>query len=239
MREIWEQATQTYNLPLTIGLIIFFVYWLVSSIGIMDFDTDVDIDLDTDVNADGVGFGFFSSVLSFVNATEVPLMLVLTLINIYMWAIAMLTNHVLNPEEIEWLALVLFGGNFVLSVILTKYTTKPIAPFFNSLKNDVEQAAPLIGQVGKVKSQVIDHRYGQVEIPRDKNAPALLNCKLSEGGEALEKGDDVLVVKYEESSQRYIVRSLTASHTDKLNEIYRESGKEETENLITTNEQYE
>ena len=239
MKELWEHATQTYNLPLTIGLIICCAYWLVSIIGVFDFDTEVDIDADVDIN--GGSGGLFSSILSFVNASEVPLMLILTLINVYMWAIAMLTNHVLNPENLSWLALVLFGLNFIISVILTKYTTKPLAPLFVSLQDDIEKALPLVGQTGKVKSRVIDHKYGQVEIRRDKGSPALINCKLSETDEPMVRGEDVLVVKYEESSQRYIVRSLSTHHKEKLNEISNEGETEEQaqENLTTNNEQYE
>ncbi len=241
MNELWEQATQTYNLPLTIGLIICCVYWLVSTIGIFDFDTDVDVDVDIDADMDvnSGSSGLFSSILSFVNASEVPLMLILTLINVYMWAIAMLTNHVLNPENISWLALVLFGLNFIISVILTRYTTKPLAPLFVSLQDDTEKALPLVGQTGKVKSRVIDHKYGQVEIPRDKDSPALINCKLSETDQPMVRGEDVLVVKYEESSQRYIVRSLSSHHKEKLNEIKSNPEEQESENLTTNNEQYE
>lgn len=206
-------------------------YWLISCIGIFDWGTDLDAEVDVQGN------GILGSFLSFVNASEVPLMLVLTLINVYMWAIAMLTNHVLNPANISWLALVLFMLNFIISVILTKYTTKPLAPLFKAIQDDVEKAPPLLGQTGKVKSRVLDHKYGQVEILRDKNAPALINCKLSETDKPLLRGEEVLVIKFDESSKHYICRSLTAHHQEKLKEI--NSDSEEPQISTTNNEQYE
>lgn len=244
MKELWEQATQTYNLPLTIGMIIFSVYWIISSIGLFDFDTDVDIDLDLDAEADiNVDGGIFSSILHFVNATDVPLMLILTLINTLMWGIAMATNHVINPENHQWLALALFIANFIVSVVITRYISKPLAPLFKSLQDDVEKALPLVGQVGKVKSRVLDHHYGQVEIPRDKDSPALINVKLSDTDSPLVRGDEVLVVKFDKDSQRYIVRSLTnqsiiQSQTNPNNNSHdndQETDQSEPTNLTTNN----
>ncbi len=222
---------QGYNLPLTVGLMLCCAYWLISCIGSMEFGTDLDADINPESG------GIFGTFLSFLNASEVPLMLVLTLINVYMWTIAMLTNHILNPADITWLALVLLLLNFIISAFLTKFTTKPLIPLFKSMQDDEEKSKPIIGESGKVKSRVLDHRYGQVEILRDKNAPALTNCKLSETDEPLMRGAEVLVVKYDEVKQLYIVRSLTTTHQDKLNEINSES--EQPEQFTTNYKQYE
>ncbi len=191
------------------GLIIFCLYWLVSSIGIFDFDTDVDVDLDIDAEADvDLNGGIFSSILNFVNAADVPLMLVLTLLNVSTWVISMISNEFWNPDHHLGIAAGLFVVNFIISVIITRYMTKPLAPLFHAIKNDVEAAEPLIGQSGKVKSRVLDHHYGQVQVKREKTSPALLNCKLSETDKPLVRGDEVLVVRYDKESKRYVVRSL-------------------------------
>ncbi len=184
-----------------------------SSIGIFDFDTDVDIDIDLDVDADAdldLNGGIFSSIMNFVNAAEVPIMLVLTVLNAAMWAISLTMNEQWNPNESLGLAAVFFFINFIISVLITKFITKPIAPLFNSIKKDVEAAEPLVGQVGKVKSRIIDHNYGQIIVDRKNTSPALLNCKLSETDKALVRGEEVIVIKFEKNSKRYIVRSLTA-----------------------------
>lgn len=242
MKELWEQATQVYNLPLTVGLIFFCAYWVISSIGIFDFDTDVDVDLDLDADSDvSIDGGIFSSILNFVNAAEVPVMLILTVLNAFMWAISMSVNEHWNPEGNLGIASLFFVLSFIVSIFLTKYLTKPIAPLFNSIKNDVEAATPLVGQVGKVKSRVLDHNYGQIIVERDKNAPALLSCKLSETDNALVRGDEVIVVKYEKESKRYIVRSLSiqlekVKADQAQNEEEPQDDEQSETNHLTTNE---
>ena len=208
MKELWIQATEIYNLPFTIGLIFFCVYWLISSFGVLDFDTDVDVDLDTDVDING---GIFSTILSFVNAVEVPVMLVLTVLNAVMWAISLTSNEQFNPEGSLSIAGMLLIANFVISVIITKYFTKPLAPLFNAIKKDVEAAEPLIGQSGKVKSRVLDHNYGQVVVLRHNTSPALVNCKLRESDKPLVRGEEVLIISHDKAAKKYIVRAVSDS----------------------------
>ena len=217
---------------------IFCAYWVISSIGIFDFDTDVDIDLDMDADADvSIDGGIFSSILNFVNAADVPVMLVLTLLNVSMWVISMISNEQWNPDASLGIAALFFILNFIISVVVTKFLTKPLAPLFNAIKTDVEAATPLIGQSGKVKSRILDHHYGQVEVARDKNAPALLNCKLSDSDAAMVRGEEVLIVKYDKESKRYIVRSL--AFNQKENSTSNSPNNEQitqtqTENLTTS-----
>ncbi len=208
VKELWEQALQSYNLPLTIGLIIFCAYWIVSSIGIFDFDANVNVDLDADAEIDLNG-GFFGTIMNFVNAADVPVMLVLTLLNVCTWVISMISNEFWNPDHSIGIAAGLFIANFIISVILVRYLTKPLAPLFNAIKNDTEAAEPLIGQSGIVKSRVLDHNYGQVRVKRHNTSPALLNCKLSDTDQPLVRGDEVLIVRFDKDSKKYVVRSLS------------------------------
>ena len=233
MKELWEQATQSYNLPLTVGLMIFCAYWIISSLGVLDFDTDVDLDLDLDADIEIDG-GIFSSILSFVNAAEVPIMLILTILNALMWAFSLTMNENWNPDGSLGIAAIFLIINFIISVILTKYITKPIAPLFNSIKKDAEAALPLVGQIGKVKSRVLDHNFGQIIVERDKNAPALLNCKLSESDKALVRGDEVIVVKYQKESKRYIVRSLSIQQEKEIPTQNIDAQQSQLNNLTTT-----
>lgn len=238
MKELWEQATQIYNLPLTIGLIFFCLYWIISSLGVFDFDSDVDVDLDVEADADvSASGGVFNSILNFVNAADVPVMLVLTVLNVFAWVISMISNGFWNPNHSIGIAALLFVLNFVISVVLTRYMTKPLMPIFKAIRNDVEAAAPLIGQSGKVKSKVLDHKYGQVEVKRDKQAPALLNCKLSENDQPLVRGNEVLVVSYEQSSKRYIVRSMRAMEDKSIfDQMLGENDQEKSMDNLTIKE---
>lgn len=213
MKELWIQATEVYNLPLTIGLICFCLYWIISSIGILDIDADLDIDTDIDVEG---GSSILGSLLNFVNATDVPVMLFLTVLNTFMWGISMLSNEWFNQSGHLGIAAGLLLVNFIISVLFAKYMTKPLAPLFNAIKKDVEAAEPLIGQTGIVKSRVLDHNYGQVEVPRLNTAPALVNCKLRESDRAMVRGEEVLIISHDKQAKKYLVRSLAGDCEDRL-----------------------
>lgn len=218
MKELWEQAIIYYNLPLTILLGFVVMFWLLSLLGTVDLDT-IDIDLEADVNADvdvdvngsdGAADGFFGSLLRFVNAQDVPVMVIISLLALFMWGIGIMSNFYLNPAESGLLALGFLFANFILSTLLVKVTTEPLRPFMRSIKNDQEHQEPLVGLAGTVKSRVLDSGFGQVEVPRDKGAPALLNAVLPEGRDALVRGDRILVIDFDKDQDKYVVHPAEA-----------------------------
>ncbi len=208
MKEIWEQAIIGYNLPLTILLGLVLLFWIVSLLGVGDFDADLDVDLDLDADggAGGQAEGTFGFLLRVVNAQDIPLMLVLSLLSIFMWAIAIASNFYLNPGQSSFLASLFLIGNFIVSVILVKVVTQPLRSFFRTMKNDKEHQEPLIGSAGHVKSRVLDSKFGQCEVIRPKGAPALLNCRLAEGEEPLVRGHKILVIGYDEETKKFIIK---------------------------------
>ena len=204
MKEIWEQAIRTYNMPLTVLLGVVFLFWIVSLLTGGDIDADVDVDVDTG----GVDtHGLTSGILRLVNAQDVPLTLVISVLTLFMWGISIVSNYYLNPNENGWVAFGLFLLNFIISVLLVKAVTQPLRSFFRTLKNDQEHKEPLIGSAGHVKSRVLDGHFGQCEIVRPKGAPALLNCRLAEGEEAMVRDEEILVIGYDDKTQKYIVKS--------------------------------
>lgn len=207
MKEIWEQALLSYNLPLTILLGLVFLFWIVSLLGVGDFDTDLDVDLDLEAEGDGHGEGALGFILRVVNAQDVPLMLVLSLLTLLMWALSITLNFHFNEEQSGGVASLLLIGNFFLSVLLVKLVTQPLRPLFKSIKNDKEHQEPLIGSAGHVKSRILDQDFGQCEVVRPKGAPALLNCRLAEGGEALVRGDQILIIGFDSENQKFIAKS--------------------------------
>jgi len=186
------------------------VYWLLSLIGTIDMDA-IDFDFDTDTEIDGevgtevsTGGNFIGTLLKVVNAQDVPIMMVLSLLTLFMWIGSILSNYMFNPTQSYITALGLGVANFIGSVLLVKLVTQPLRPFFKSIKKD-ETAIPLIGSIGTVKSRIMDHNYGQVSVPREKGAPALVNARLEEG--ALSRGETVLILSYDEEKNRYLAKS--------------------------------
>lgn len=201
--EIWQQAIRTYNLPLTILLGIVLLFWVVSLLTGGDFDADVDADIDVDGIDTG---GVLSVILRVVNAQDIPVTLVVSLLSLFLWGISILLNYYFNPNDNGWVAFGFFLLNFIMSVLLVKAVTQPLRPLFRAVKNDDEHKEPLIGSEGHIKSRVLDANFGQCEIIRPKGAPALLNCRLAEGEEVMLRDQKILVVAYDDTTQKYIVK---------------------------------
>ena len=217
VKELWEQALIGYNLPLTVlfGLVV--VFWLLTLLGAVDLDAlDIDLDVETD-GADGVGEGIFAVLLRFVNAHDIPVTIVLSLLSVFMWAGAILTNYYFNPEQNSLLAMAFLLVNLIISTLVVKFVTEPLRPFMRAIKDDGELQEPLVGMSGVVKSRVMDSSFGQVEVPRDKGAPALLNAILPEGQEPLVRGDQILVIDFDDQLDKYLVHPAPQGSHSELN----------------------
>lgn len=218
MIEIWNQALLAHNLPLSILLGFVVLFWILTIVGTVDLDSfdvnfDTDIDADLDANGASHGEGFLQGLLKVVNATDVPLMMILSMLTLFMWAISIFSNAALNPEHSYLIAGGLLVGNFILSCILVKIVTQPLLPFFKAFKKGENDDEPVIGRIGTVKSRIIDCKYGQVEVPRDNGAPAIVNCRMAENHPPLVRGNKVLIFKKSEDRTFFIAREA-----DKLTE---------------------
>lgn len=208
MKELWQQAILPCNLPLTILLGLVVVFWIVTLLGAIDLDS-ADVDLDADGNVDGLA-DVPAALLRLVNAGSVPVTVVLSILVLSMWVISLTLNFYFNPGHGIWLSVALFLATLVIGLIATKILTQPLVPLMRRLK-DAENATPVLGEVGVVRSIRIDSEYGQVEVQRPDGAPALLNARLGPDAEAAPRGTPVAIVSMDESTGVYLVRALPHS----------------------------
>lgn len=204
VQELWEQAILPYNLPLTILLGLVGVFWVLSFLGSLDFDF---LDFDCDADADGLG-NALGAFMRFVNAREVPLTIILSLLVLFTWAGSILGNFYLNPTQSTLLAIGYSFASLVGSSFLVKAVTHPLRPFLRQLKDEEENQVPLVGASGTVKSRTLDGDFGQIEVPRTAGAPALLNAVMTGPHAPLSRGDEVLVVAFDAQRDKYLVRPL-------------------------------
>ncbi len=200
VQELWNQAILPYNLPITILLGLVIVFWILTLIGSVGIDS---LDADTDADVGDVP----AAMLRVVNAGFVPLTVVLSILILVMWIVSITLNFYLNPNQSILLAIGIFLAAFVLGVIGTKLITQPLVPFMRRLK-EAENAAPVIGEVGVVRSIQLDSQYGQVEVQRADGAPALLNARLGADAEPVPRGTQVAIISMDESSGIYLARAL-------------------------------
>jgi hypothetical protein len=204
VKELWEQAILPYNLPVTILLGLVVVFWILTLAGAVSADADLDAGVnDADANLGDLP----GAMLRIVNAGYVPLTVVLTILILMIWIGSIVLNFYFNPGGSLLIALGFFVAAFVLGVIATKIITQPLVPFMRRLKQ-AENAPPVIGEVGVVRSIQLDPTYGQVEVQRADGAPALLNARLGSDSEAVPRGTEVAIISFDEPSGVYLVRPL-------------------------------
>jgi hypothetical protein len=208
VKELWEQAILPYNLPFTILLGLVVVYWLLTLLGAIGVDT-LDADLDAGDVSGELG-DLPAAMLRVVNAGAVPLTVVLSILILALWIFSILLNFYFNPGHSMLLAGGFFLAAFVLAVVATKIVTQPLVPLMRRLKA-AEDTAPVLGEVGIVRSIQIDSLYGQVEVERPDGAPALLNARLGPDSEPVPRGNPVAIISMDEASGIYLVRALPIS----------------------------
>ncbi len=219
MREFLQEAILPHNMPFTILLGCVILYWLIAMLGALDFEMldgllQVDTEIDGDASVEGAdsndgetgGPGIIQSMMNFMNASDVPIILVLSLLTLFTWAANLLGNHYLNPSHDGMIAAAVAFGAIIVGVLSAKWLTIPLKPFGRMIKS-AEKQEPVIGRSGFVRSPNLDHEFGQVEVEAE-GAPLLLNARLSVEGKSLPKGTSILVVAKEENSDWYTVRSL-------------------------------
>jgi len=202
VKELWEQAVLPYNLPLTIALGAVVVFWLFTLLGAAGVDT-FDVDL-PDEGGDPSQLGEVpGALLRLVNAGLVPLTVVLSVLVLAVWITSVTINYYFNPDQSMILAGAYFLIALVAGVVLTKLLTQPLVPLMRRLK-EAENAKPVVGEIGTVRSIELTDCYGQVEVVRNDGAPAILNARLSEGSAPLPRGTEVLVLSLDPATGVYL-----------------------------------
>lgn len=199
-------------MPITLLLGFCMLYWILNIIGFLDLDfLDFADDSDLDVDADHAGNHFADSVLGqalrFMNAAEVPLMVVLTVLFLSMWVCSVIVTSAVNPDHNNLISAGIFGSSFVVSVLAAKLITQPLRPLFKALRRGENDDEPVFGREATVVSLTLDQNGGQVEVPREQGAPALLSARLSTGA-PVQRGDTVVLFARDENTGIYLARRI-------------------------------
>lgn len=184
-------------------LCLFVVYWLLAALGTLDIDS-----LDIDADADADGGGFMAGFLKVVNATDVPLMLVLSLICLFKWMLLMFYHGYVAFAAVWWGGLLGIIGAFIIACILTKLLMKPLAPLFEVFKQGENDEEPVYGRECEVVSGTLTSEYGRVEIPRERGAPAVVACRLTDGDVPLKRGDKVVLFDHDKEKGLYVAKRI-------------------------------
>ena len=218
MSIIFTEALKSHNLPLTILLGVVVIYWLVVIIGALGVDSlDFDVDADTDLDANvGSGGGAGMAVLRFLNFGQIPALIIISVLILFLWTLSILGNYIFNGGGFLLVSLGLFFLNLLISAVITKVTTAPLKRLFVALNAEGDTHEPIIGRVCSIRSLEVTTTNGQAEIERD-GATLLINVRISEDQKPLSKGDEALVVSEDPETGYFSVRK--SDLTQNLNQI--------------------
>ncbi len=195
-----------YHLPLTVLLGMVVAYWALTLLGGLGFSAG---EVDTGLGVSDAT-SLSGSMMRAVNAGAVPLTVVSSILVLALWTSSILLNYYFNPSRNLVKAVSMILAAIPLAALGTKLVTQPLVPFMRRLRK-AEDAAPVIGEIGVVRSLEIDSRFGQVEVERPDGAPAILSARLETDTKPVVRGMPVVVVSQDETSGIYLVRSLSVS----------------------------
>ncbi|MEM1002520.1 MAG: hypothetical protein AAGH46_07715 [Bacteroidota bacterium] len=206
MQEFLDLAFSGVNLVPTVLLIFIIVYWLIVIIGVIDIDT-LDIDFDAEVEVEAgldsdieLGNGGLSSVLSFFNIGQMPLMIFLSFLTFPMWLLTLWATDLIGGYII--IDSVLLLGSFILSLFVAKVLTTPIAKFYLKIRMEDEAVNP-IGKRCKVLLAVKSDSIGQAEIKA--SGTSILISAITRNGIEIQKGESALVIDYIKDGNHYLI----------------------------------
>jgi hypothetical protein len=216
--ELLQACLSPVNLVLSVMLALVVVYWvlvILGALGIDTFDLDLDTEGDADVsldkNVDASGGGWLAGgvgMLRFFNVGEVPLMFLLSIAILAMWAIGVL----LHPLVGQWavvLQLAMLVPIALAGLLIAKVVTTPLKVLFRKIeeRSEQEQHIELVGRRCRVLSGTVNATRGQVEV-ETQGAPLLLNARTTSNDHELKRGDEAVILSHDESKRVYYVRGF-------------------------------
>jgi hypothetical protein len=223
MIELIVFAFSPLNVVFTLLLILMVLYWLAVIIGALDIDLfnvelpdaglegdmdvdvgDLDADADGNIDLEGVSDSLGRSVLHFFYIGEVPVMILLSLFIISLWSFSILGNYYLNPARSFLIAIPIFVGNLILSLLVVKAVAAPLRKVFVMFNKDADALKDVVGRICTVTTTTATKdKMGQAEVST-KGAPVILNV-LSQTDHEFKKGDEAVLVEKDETKGIYLI----------------------------------
>ncbi len=137
---------------------------LISMLGVFDFDADIDVDVDVDASEVG-GFTSFISTMGF---TGVPIMFVLTILSLTSWVISYtcvwLMPFGLMDSVLKWpIGAAILVGSVAIAMPVTSFVIRPLKKFFRNAYAPAPKKE-LVGKTCRVRSSRVDEHFGEGDV---------------------------------------------------------------------------
>lgn len=205
MEQLFQVSTQFPTVMFTVLLSIIVIYWLISTLGLIDLDISGNTDLDIDADAT-ISVNSFTGVLLTFGLTGIPVTLIISIVVLVCWLISFYAQlYLLSWLPSGWLyylvgtfcSLVIF----FISLPLTALLIKPLKGMFASV--ETANSNTLIGKDATIATNTVSDEFGQARL-FNEGAELLLDVRcLAE--HSLKKGDRVLLIEYLQEKNTYTV----------------------------------
>lgn len=211
MFELLQASISQNQILLTLALALVVAYWLMVILGVLDLNTDIpDVLMDgdgaADLSYDASSGSLWLSTGRALGIGKVPVVVWASFIVLFMWFISLVLNQYWNPEATTLRALALLLPNFIISALITKIVTIPVAKLFSAMSASDPEAEQVLGRTGTVISMEADESYGQVEIVGN-GAPLFISVRTQPGGGSLKKGTSVTILTAGPDHKFYYIES--------------------------------
>lgn len=146
-----------------------------------------------------------------VSWSDPEAMIVISLQALCMWVFAMIANHYWHNDSVTR-GLMFAVPNVLLSTVVTRYLTWPMARFFRALNREYDEHRPLVGRTCVVLTSEVNDRFGQAQIGT-RGAPVVINVRTTERT-PLRRGDTGLVVSEDKARNLYFIRRVTSDQLE-------------------------
>lgn len=195
-----------------LGLTLF--YWLISMMGLADFDFDTaDFDLDG-IDADASSNSEIAESSGFLNKFKldgIPLTISLSFVIFSSWIISfLLVNYYQDKVTEEWLKAFIGLWLIVLAPVVSMpiigVLLSPLKPVFKKFKEEAEgrKANSLEGHIAIVRTNKVTMNFGDADIDSE-GASLILKVRATEPND-LKRGDKIIIIKYLPDENVYMVR---------------------------------
>lgn len=218
MMELIRESLSAHQLPVTVLLGMVLFYWLLVVFGLVDIEGDV-FELGDGVGDGGDGHvggstamgGAWVTVGKWLGFSKVPIAVWGSFAVLFVWMVSLIVNYRFNGEpgaRDTSRAMLLLVPSGLISLVMTKLVTLPVAKLFAAMADADTEAMKVIGRVGTVVTGTVDERYGQIQISGHA-APLLLDVRVMPGSPPLNKGDSARVKEASADGTWYFVEAVT------------------------------
>jgi len=226
MLDFIKEIFSWYNFVYTLPLMLMFFYMLLHFLGFAshghDFWVDVsDIGLDADDDMDDMNIDADESILfqilSFVHFKEVPFMMLIAVFFLTWGMLGLTINHaVVIGLKTFWAPLLIpsLVFTFVISILFTKLFAKAMSFIAPTAEKGATSIKELVGRTARVISGQVTTKFGQARLRDDLGHSITVFCKLRSGTEIPKRGDEVLLLEYDDGDRKFEVEKFDINRLD-------------------------